>query len=717
MENGTRLLSSLLDDLDQSNASEENQRRTTADPASIEAVLSSLLSNISQDTPEESYVQSPSRRLSGSRNKENRSTSNMSTPSSLSPLSAVSTATKSSKSSKSKLNARRTTADAADIESLIRDLQADNSLNESSMVPSTRSSLSTASSVPLCSERKKENRRTTADAADVQSLLRGLQEESVDVSSLASLSGLQSSMESEDIDDADIVSYRRMTADPEDVLSLLNNTISPSNTSDSGGGRRKTARYSDIAALLEKENSRDVSSRESIDTLGLIGAMEDLLASKDEKLTEQRVTNKHQEQLSVSPSLRRSRRLSIQSPTALLNTSVIAEFDFQSAQRLVSKNPPPVVVLKSCIGGIKPPMTPGSAVKRVVFGSPNVMEFRKNAVPGTFTPLSPQSARKLYRDFEPALIEETEDQVTAENSRILEEWDRLSNASGYNSEEDDAVAVPVMSSPRIKRRKSSMRSPVSYRVHLVPDAEDNDNNTCTINLPVSLLALMMESLKPHPQLALVSQDMSVAEGSFNSSLLSEHTRDLELDLHSLLRTIAPAPISSPKSPETSSPVGLADCNKSWIDFSHVSSRSSSSSDHCLAPLLGLQDESKDEDFPNQVSDVSSKISYHMDIPSGSKAPAAGFPTGRLPLSPQSDVVFANALCAEERSPIGNSVEDYSLSHDSLERSVYEDCLMHASPVSIHSASKQGISSPVKVCLFLFGAHIFCNRIFCEALFS
>lgn len=100
-------------------------------------------------------------------------------------------------------------------------------------------------------------------------------------------------------------------------------------------------------------------------------------------------------------------------------------------------------VLRSCLSARKtrPHSSIMSANKSVVFGSPNVAEFRKHSPTTSFTPLDRLKAKQLFSMQEPAIDEEAvdneQDEVTAENERILEEWDRLTNASEGNSSDDD----------------------------------------------------------------------------------------------------------------------------------------------------------------------------------------------------------------------------------------------------------------------------------------
>ena len=98
--------------------------------------------------------------------------------------------------------------------------------------------------------------------------------------------------------------------------------------------------------------------------------------------------------------------------------------------------------LRSCLSSRKVPNSmrrngdpSSSAVKTVVFGSPQVAEFNHRSPTTNFTPMSKMQAKDLFPMAMKDLSIE-EDEVTAENSRILEEWDRLTNDSGEFSDED-----------------------------------------------------------------------------------------------------------------------------------------------------------------------------------------------------------------------------------------------------------------------------------------
>ena len=105
----------------------------------------------------------------------------------------------------------------------------------------------------------------------------------------------------------------------------------------------------------------------------------------------------------------------------------------------------PTGALKSCLSSRKKPRAPEppSAAKRnVVFGSPQAVEFNKSSPVTSFTPMQQQAAKDRFSMAGAAASEEEVDEETDENSRILEEWDRLTNASEDDgSDEEGDVAI------------------------------------------------------------------------------------------------------------------------------------------------------------------------------------------------------------------------------------------------------------------------------------
>ena len=110
--------------------------------------------------------------------------------------------------------------------------------------------------------------------------------------------------------------------------------------------------------------------------------------------------------------------------------------------------------LKSCLSSRKKPRparlsVSASAKKRgVVFGSPQAAEFHKTSPVTSFTPMREQDAKSLFSMAgKSAQDDEVDnDEQTVENSRILDEWDRLTNTSMDGSGSDEDSSSPEGSS-------------------------------------------------------------------------------------------------------------------------------------------------------------------------------------------------------------------------------------------------------------------------------
>ena len=255
----------------------------------------------------------------------------------------------------------------------------------------------------------------------------------------------------------------------------------------------------------------------------------------------------------------------------------------------------PASILKSCLSSRK--ILPQSLRKNVIFGSPKAAEFHKLSPTTSFTPLNRQQAKSLYsmsgksqRD-----IEEEEDEATAENSKILEEWDRLTNNSENGSDDEfemnetspqNVSTLSGVSSASSRRRRSMLQP------RLEMDTSARSEVSVTVALPNNLADLIVETENMNPQ-----------EQSLNESDASKvsHTQELEMDLHSLLRQEYTA-IS-----EDSIVENLNSSAASSKDDLHVSTStgvSNESSQRSLGPLLGLE--------PLKIAEENQNVSQSMD---------------------------------------------------------------------------------------------------------
>lgn len=183
------------------------------------------------------------------------------------------------------------------------------------------------------------------------------------------------------------------------------------------------------------------------------------------------------------PTSRRKTGLSSASKAAAVKLVGLSPVPTHSPKKTIKVCTPPLSVdtsttavptgLKSCLSSRKPrksEIMSVSARKSVVFGSPNAVEFDKRKPTTKFTPMNRMETRSHFsmpvvmagcdNTSTAAPLEgesEPVDEVTEENSRILEEWDRLTNTScsppsGLPDEYDTFDAS--FSSPVATKRKS-----------------------------------------------------------------------------------------------------------------------------------------------------------------------------------------------------------------------------------------------------------------------
>jgi len=87
----------------------------------------------------------------------------------------------------------------------------------------------------------------------------------------------------------------------------------------------------------------------------------------------------------------------------------------------------------------------GSQRKSIVFGSPKAMEFVRGSETTSFTRMPAKLAKDMFPITGATISDDSEDEeedaLTAENSRILDEWDRLTNNNSEGS--DDEFSLPL----------------------------------------------------------------------------------------------------------------------------------------------------------------------------------------------------------------------------------------------------------------------------------
>jgi hypothetical protein len=231
-----------------------------------------------------------------------------------------------------------------------------------------------------------------------------------------------------------------------------------------------------------------------------------------------------------------------------------------------------------------------SAIKRnVVFGSPQACEFNKTSPTTSYTPMNKDAVKGMFsmapsqkfgaqgeEDFVSA------DPETQENDAVMDEWERLTNGSEYGSDEEaeggmqgtGMAGIPEgseegsVSSRGAESRRSSTGSASSGRrlsmlqpmVDLsVSDASQvvyeeraagelelstsqfGEDATGTVCLPSSLAEVLRQNAiivcTPTASAAAPAAAQSFVAASTDTSMISEHTEEIEMDMQALLRKL------------------------------------------------------------------------------------------------------------------------------------------------------------------------------------
>ena len=221
----------------------------------------------------------------------------------------------------------------------------------------------------------------------------------------------------------------------------------------------------------------------------------------------------------------------------------------------------PVSTLKSCLKSQHKPKLPVGQSRNVVFGSPKAVEFNKRSPTDRMTPLTKDQAKRLF-SMEPkskrgeSILEADDDgdEDTEENSRILDEWDRLSNAPddialSPSRDEDEgtdeyveqstvSVASPIYKSSRRKSMGSADRPTRESLGDYVTHADLNCSEVSkTIALPSSLAELLESVPLKHSSKAASARPAYTEDHSFNTSSVRDVTEKLETNLQSLLDNV------------------------------------------------------------------------------------------------------------------------------------------------------------------------------------
>ena len=606
-----------------SNAS-RNSRRDTADPDTIKQIMQSIEKDIPgifngdnlsiapsvvESTTPKSRASTRSKKSSASKRNVTNSSSHhqqqtIDAPvSPLTPCSAISNRNTSSKKSsgkksdkKSREEDRRLTVDANDLKLFIDELENEDKIDHG-----------------------KNPRRFTADANDLAELLANMDEDARKEAreSLASLISLNiSDLNSthrdsvatvELIMNVDNIIKSADTAEPYDdatchsLNSFVSNISNLSFNSDAFkfeaesqiDPRRTTVDSIDLKNLMSNiDNSSfhddtNHTGNESIKTLDLIDTVQSTLKNIESENINIDQSEFDESASYSSPGVRRSRRLSRESP-AVLSPSLILNASLMSTG------------LKSCLSGRK------STRKSVVFGSPDVVEFTRDSKTDSFTPMSRHQAKVMFPLVQNDPIqEEDDDELTSENSRILDEWDRLTSTSGGSDSEDDSSRVSTpqsspssspavsiksqsssvsKSSPKSRRRRKSMLQPVilDEMAQVSQEISHHSEVTETVNLPETLGELL-EAVIPTQQEMNLNMLVVVDE---STAAVEDVTEALETDLHSLIDKIGCSTYINNSVYESENNSDSSKQSSSFNVTRHSVS-SKASSDNSLGGLLGI----------------------------------------------------------------------------------------------------------------------------------
>ncbi|KAH9127676.1 hypothetical protein AeMF1_002062 [Aphanomyces euteiches] len=282
-----------------------------------------------------------------------------------------------------------------------------------------------------------KSKRTTLDPSDVVRMFG--QEASSDTtlrrSTLDPSEALAMLNESQDVEITTTKASRRSTMNPQDIAQLGESKE-----------RRETLDPSDLKSMMNVDSSDEDEvlesfRRESRDSFS-IGDVSIAESEQNSPTTEGNV-NEESKDDSLQPGLEElSRR---KSPRRI-------------SSRVISPAPEPLVSpplrrklttpLKSCLSARKVHKST-TPTKTVVFGSPRGAEFRINDPSTSMTPMCDREAKQM---FPLDKHDSDEDEVTSENTSILEEADHL-------LEENDSMSFPFGSirSPNRSKRNSDAK--------------------------------------------------------------------------------------------------------------------------------------------------------------------------------------------------------------------------------------------------------------------
>eukprot|EP00602_Paraphysomonas_sp_CaronLab_P007566 CAMPEP_0185021994 /NCGR_PEP_ID=MMETSP1103-20130426/4696_1 /TAXON_ID=36769 /ORGANISM="Paraphysomonas bandaiensis, Strain Caron Lab Isolate" /LENGTH=1963 /DNA_ID=CAMNT_0027553841 /DNA_START=9 /DNA_END=5900 /DNA_ORIENTATION=+ len=375
------------------------------------------------------------------------------------------------------LQGRRMTADSSDIEAMMRELEAEHATSRYSESgrreesfqspddsndirgPGSRESVDTIvlmrSVDALLGEHGSNKECTDSPVSSVQDSLRGDALVDTDDSCIESPYTKNHTDDSDIVRDDETVNTVELLADVQDIV-------------------RRTGIESDVSTDEKESDSFNMETSALSDednTISTMGSLRSFLESPN---------TKNLPPPGSTPATKKLRRASSGSDT-LQSIPSYPSYNSPEGENALAAVPtegnsmPAPIGLRSCLSSRKKPrasVSVASVSKRnVMFGSPQAVEFNKTSPTTSFTPMRQNDVKTRFSmaGSLPA-ADEVHDEATDENSRILEEWDRLTNASEGSDEEVEESSkrrssISLSTPPRTKksRRKSVSSTPVSSR--------------------------------------------------------------------------------------------------------------------------------------------------------------------------------------------------------------------------------------------------------------
>jgi hypothetical protein len=260
---------------------------------------------------------------------------------------------------------------------------------------------------------KPNDRRMTADAGDIADMIAGLEEEEQ--------SRVTKSSDVNHRTARDSIETVRLLDSISDILTEQNSQGAPIH--ERGPFSDEVSEYDDDTMTMDTMDLLSAADHQfqQIDPRPVI-ATQDLLDHDDDD-------GDNQSTISSLGSLR-----SFLNNSSILNDSLALAAPTTQTQTQTYRSPPKTTVpstigLRSCLSSSKKPKKTLllSAKKSVAFGSPSAVEFNKSSPTTKFTPMKQVDAKLMFSMSIPE--QPTYDEETEENSRILEQWDRLANTS------------------------------------------------------------------------------------------------------------------------------------------------------------------------------------------------------------------------------------------------------------------------------------------------